>query len=104
MAFIYDRWSPIGQGSYMKFPSSGDDRVPSKDHNPSTHIQLGQPANEHGYHQDQLIPPCTVWKKSSNPPTGRSLIGWGSYIIEPAPPGDDSIPSPVQRSFYISKS
>ena len=37
------------------------------------------------------------------PPTGRTLIGWGSYIIEPAPPGDDSVPSPVQGSFHISK-
>ena len=36
------------------------------------------------------------------PPTGRSLIGWGSYIIEPAAPGDDRVPSPVQGSFHIS--
>ena len=35
------------------------------------------------------------------PPTGRSLIGWGSYIIEPAPPGDDKVPSPVQGPFNI---
>ena len=48
-----------------------------------------------------LIPPRTVWK-SPMPPTGRSLIGWGSYIIEPAPPGDDKVPS-VQGSFHISK-
>ena len=27
-----------------------------------------------------------------------------STYIEPAPPGDDRAPSPVQRSFYISKS
>ena len=48
-----------------------------------------------------LIPPRTVWKPPT-PPTGRSLIGWGSYIIESAPPGDDMVPSPVQRSFHIS--
>ena len=35
------------------------------------------------------------------PPTGRSLIGWGSCIIDPAPPGDDRVPSPVQGSFNI---
>ena len=35
------------------------------------------------------------------PPTGRSLICWGSYILEPAPPGNDRVPSPVQGSFYI---
>ena len=35
------------------------------------------------------------------PPTGRSLIGWGSYIVEPASPGDDRVPSPVQGSFHI---
>ena len=34
------------------------------------------------------IPPRTVWK-SPMPSTGRSLIVWGSYIIEPAPPGDN---------------
>ena len=43
-----------------------------------------------------------MWK-SPTPPTGRSLIGWGSYIIEPAPPGDDRVPSPVQGSFHLSK-
>ena len=46
-----------------------------------------------------LIPRRTVWKFPM-PPTGRSLIGWGSYIIEPAPPGDDRVPSPVQGSFH----
>ena len=50
-----------------------------------------------------LIPPRTVWI-SPTPPTGRSLTGWGSYIIEPAPPGDDRVPSPVQGSFHISES
>ena len=49
-----------------------------------------------------LKPPRRV-RKSPMPPTGRSLIGWGSYIIEPAPPGDDSVPSPVQGSFHISQ-
>ena len=67
------------------------------------HIQLRQPGNEHGHHQG-LISPRTVWKQSPTPPTGRSLIGWGSYIIDPAPPGDGSAPSPVQRPFYMCKS
>ena len=35
------------------------------------------------------------------PPTDRSQNGWGWYIIEPAPPGDDRVPSPVQGSFHI---
>ena len=34
-------------------------------------------------------------------PTGRSLIGWGSYI-EPADPGDDKFISPGQTSFHTS--
>ena len=38
MAFMSDRLSLIGRGSYVKVASFGDDRVPSQDHNPSTHI------------------------------------------------------------------
>ena len=71
--------------------------------NPRIHLQLRQPGNKHGWISPGLISPRTVWK-SSTPPTGRSLIGWRSHITEPAPPGDDRVPSPVQRSFYISKS
>ena len=41
--------------------------------------------------------------RCENPnPTGRSLIGLGSYV-EPSPPWEDGIPPPVQRSFHISK-
>ena len=83
-------------------PSPGKDRVPSHDHTPSTLTKLRQPGNEHGYHRDCFVPPRTMWK-SPTPPTGRSLIGWGSYVIEPAPPGDDRLSSTAQRSFHISK-
>ena len=40
MSFSSDRWSLIGRGSYRNQPSSGDDRVPSHDHNPSTHTYI----------------------------------------------------------------
>ena len=48
------------------------------------------------------ISPRIVWK-SPTPPTGRSLIGWGSHIADPAPPRDDRVPSPVPRSFFTSE-
>ena len=48
-----------------------------------------------------LIPPRIV-RKSPTPPTDRSLIGWGLYIIEPQlhPPGDDKVPTSVKRSCH----
>ena len=71
--FVSDRWSLIGRGSYMNFPSPGDDRVPSQDHNPSTHKQLRQPANEHGYITTTDISPHSV--KIPNP-TDRPISDW----------------------------
>ena len=64
----------------------------NSDNNPGTNTDISP----------ELIPPRTVGK-SPVPPTGRSLISLGSYVIESAPPGDDSVPSPVQGSFHIFK-
>ena len=45
-----------------------------------------------------------MWGYFPTPPTGRSLIDGESYIAEPAPPGDDRVPSMIRRSFYIPRS
>ena len=52
MAILSDCWSLIGRRSYIKKPLSWDDRVHSQNHNPFTYMQLRQPGNKHGYHQD----------------------------------------------------
>ena len=49
-----------------------------------------------------LIPPRTVWK-SPMPPIGRALIGWGLYVKEPSPPGQEQESHPRSRghSTYL---
>ena len=65
--------------------------------NPLQNLQPRQPGDENGDPPGRNRP---VW--CGNPsPTGRSLIGWGSYI-EPAHPGGDRLPSPGKKSFYKS--
>ena len=69
MFLMSDRWSLIGRGSYMDFPSYGDDKVPSQDHNPSTHIT---PTTRERHHQDRYLP-----AQCENPrPTDRSISDW----------------------------
>ena len=79
--------SLIGLCSYIKSSHPGEGRVP---------LQLRQPGDENGDVPRVYNRP--VW--CGNPsPTGRSLIGWGSYI-EQAHPGEDSFPSPDQKFFH----
>ena len=62
MAVLSERWSLIGRGSYTKKPSFGNDRVPSQDHNPSTHTYTTPTTRERTRISPGLIPPRAAWK------------------------------------------
>ena len=64
--------------------------------NPSINVQLQQTGDESG-------DPSGRYRSArcGNPkPTGSLLIGWGSRFEEPAPPGEDQVPFPDQKSFH----
>ena len=63
--------------------------------NPSVHLQLRQRGDENG---DPLGRNRPAW---CGTPARRSLIGWDSKITL-APPGDDKVPSPDQKSLHTS--
>ena len=56
--------------------------------NPSIPLPLRQPGDENGDPPGRNRPE----RCGNRSPTGRSLIGWGSYI-EPSHPGKDRFPS-----------
>ena len=75
----------------------GTIRPHSRIRNAPIHLQLQQPGDENG---DPPGRNCLVW--CGNPSsTSQSLIGWVSYIA-PACPRGENVPSPQQKSFYIS--
>ena len=68
--------------------------------NLSIHLQLQQRGDENGDPQGRNRP-----ARCGNPnPASRSLSGWGSGSkIKPAPPGDDRVPPPDQKSLHTSR-
>ena len=77
MVFWSICWSLIGRRSYIKEPSSGDDRVHSQNHTPFTYIQPREPGNEHGYITGIDTSPHSVEIPNA---TDRPISNWLGFV------------------------